>query len=185
MCVLIIKPKGAEAPSKEILKACVKVNPHGFGIGTPNGVFKTLNAEEFIATVGFLALETPAIIHCRLATHGSVKKSNCHPFEAQDYIFAHNGIFHSITPVKDLTDSETAFKQIFLPLITANKGFNNNVKSIIATLTGFNKFAFLNKITGKITTFGEFEKIDGCFFSNLRWQNAIKINCYNSLLLPF
>lgn len=170
MCVLIIKDRGVNVPTKEILTACTEVNPHGFGIGTPNGVFKTLNAEEFIDAASQLPPEIPAILHCRLATHGSIKKSNCHPFEAQDWIFAHNGIINNIKPYKDLTDSETAFKQIFLPLLTANKGFNNNVKNIIDTLTGFNKFAFLNKITGKITTFGDFVNFDGCLFSNLRWR---------------
>jgi predicted glutamine amidotransferase len=169
MCVLIVKNSGVNVPTKEILTACTVSNPHGFGIGTPNGVFKTLDAEEFIDTASQLPPEIPAILHCRLATHGSIKKTNCHPFEAQDWIFAHNGIIHNIKPCKDMTDSETAFIQIFVPLLAANKGFKTNVIQVIKDFAQGNKFAFLSKKTGKIITFGNFANYDGCMFSNLRW----------------
>lgn len=172
MCVLIVKNKGVKMPSQNIFNACVKANPHGFGIATPTSIFKTLNAKEFLAECKKIDAETPAIIHCRLATHGSIKKENCHPFEAKNWIFAHNGILHNIEPYKDTTDSETAFKQIFLPLIIANKGITPNVANVINEIKGFgSKFAFMNKENAQIFTFGEFEKIDGVLYSNTRWRS--------------
>lgn len=173
MCVLIVKNKGVKMPSQNILAACASANPHGFGIATPNGVFKTLNVDEFLSVCEKITPDTPAIIHCRYATHGSIKTENCHPFECKDWIFAHNGVL-DITPKNDMTDSETAFLQIFLPLILVNGIANRNVRKVIEFVRGYgSKFAFMNKKTAKIYTFGEFTDIKGAKFSNTRWQSRM------------
>lgn len=171
MCVLIVKNSGVKMPSNNILNACAISNPDGFGIATPETLFKTLNKDEFLSKCKEITPETPAIIHCRLATHGSVKTENCHPFEFKNWVFAHNGILHNIIPFKDKTDSETAFLQIFMPLIIANKGITKNVSEAIGCIKGFaNKFAFMNKENGKIYTFGEFTRQNGVLYSNTRWR---------------
>lgn len=171
MCVLIIKPQGVKMPSQKILTACTQANPHGFGIATPNSIFKTLNSKEFLNECKNISKEVPAILHCRLATHGSIKVSNCHPFIKDNWIFAHNGILNTVYCLPDKTDSESAFLQIFLPLIKANGIENENTKAVINAVKGFSsKFAFMDKTTSKIYHFGEFVNIQNVLFSNTRWR---------------
>lgn len=50
------------------------------------------------------------IFHTRLATHGTRKSANCHPFRCEDTILAHNGVDDRFEPEIDRTDSETILK---------------------------------------------------------------------------
>jgi hypothetical protein len=50
----------------------------------------------------------PVLLHCRLATHGSVKAENCHPFLLGNGVAAaHNGILRVAPLEPDMTDSES------------------------------------------------------------------------------
>lgn len=173
MCVLIVKKQGVNMPTQKILNACADANPHGFGIATPDSLFKTLDKKEFLKQAQKISIDTPAIIHCRLATHGSIKIENCHPFVSENWVFAHNGVL-DIKPENDKTDSETAFLQIFMPLIKATSINNPNVRRVISMTKGlYSKFAFMNKETQKIYIFGEFCNINEVLYSNTRWRDKM------------
>lgn len=174
MCVLIYKPKGADLPNIEILNACHERNPHGSGFVTSKGVmFKTLNFKHFLYTLSNqVKKEDEAIIHFRLATHGSICKANCHPFKNGDIYFAHNGVLNVI-PYYNKTDSETAFIKYFLPIIRKHGVHSRQLASIVNSVIGYSKFAFMQD--GKVRLFGRFMNINGIYYSNTLWQTNKKI----------
>lgn len=167
MCIIIIKPAGAEMPAKDILRRCESRNHDGYGFATKKGVFKTLDRDEFEAALGQVSPEEPCIIHCRWATHGSVKTANCHPFrdEKSGVSFAHNGIL-PIRPKGDMTDSETAFNQYIRPVLRKHDLRSDEVRDAVNNIVGSSRFAFIDK-DGKIDFYGQFYKIGDCLYSNL------------------
>lgn len=175
MCVIIVKPVGVKMPSNEILTAAFHTNPHGCGFATPTTFFKSLSYRSFKQRLNKVSDDEPCIIHFRLATHGSIKRANCHPFNRGDVYFAHNGIL-SITPKGDMTDSETAFEDRIYPVIDRYGIDSPMVDLAVKEVIGYSKFAILQG--QRVRLFGDYIKQpDGCFYSNLRfmpivgWQN--------------
>lgn len=172
MCVLIVKKAGDKLPNDTILKMCYQANPDGCGFATVRGWFKSLDFQQFLRVLKRnVNVSDDCIIHFRFATHGSVKKENCHPFidRPAGVAFAHNGVLPIISK-NDKTDSEIFFRESFLP--TFKKcGWNEQTENVIKNVIGGSKFAFLDKNEG-LKTFGEFYAVKGCncLFSNLRWD---------------
>lgn len=115
MCVICYIPKGVETPSYRVLRAMHNANPHGQGFCTPSQFSKGMNFDYFVEQLRKRSINEPCIMHFRWATHGSIKRANCHPFNINDVYFAHNGIL-SVRPMRDKTDSETAFIRYLYPL---------------------------------------------------------------------
>lgn len=182
MCVLIVKNSGVNMPNENIIRACAKANPHGFGFVTPTKFFKTLDVEEFISELYKIEVSEPAIIHCRFATHGSIKKGNCHPFLSKDkkWGFAHNGVL-PIASRNDKTDSEIAFTSIFLPYILQYGIQDEETTDKINYVRGSSRFAFMDRTQGYIYTFGAFECINGVMFSNIRWRPYVETSRHYDL----
>lgn len=171
MCVIYVKPKGVDMPTNEILKAMYKANHDGCGFCTPTKSYKGLSFASFMREIKSVEKDEPCIMHFRWATHGSVKRSNCHPF--YDYEtgtwFAHNGILN-VRPKKDKTDSETAFRELFVPYIKRYGLDSDDTKYTIHQVkanTG-SKFAFLQGDTLRL--YGDFQVREGCYYSNLRFM---------------
>ena len=166
MCIICIKPAGVRVPPMAILRRCASLNPHGFGFATKDRLFKTLDAEEFYRELKTIKQNETAILHFRYATHGSIKESNCHPFrdEESGVSFAHNGVL-SITPIDDMTDSETAFRTRIVPTIRKH-GFGSD-EFIIEnhSIIGGSRFAFIDK-AGNYSMYGAFVHHKGCWYSN-------------------
>lgn len=173
MCVLLVKPANTPVPAKDIIEACCKANPDGFGFATPTRYFRTMDKDEFIKECMSLAECEPAIIHMRWATHGSKRTDNCHPFfdEETGTYFAHNGIL-PFYPKGDITDSEFAFRTFIVPSVKAHGFDSRSVAYSCSRIIGTSKFALLNG--SKVRMFGHFEKIEGVYFSNLRWASMLK-----------
>lgn len=168
MCVLIIKPAGAKMPARDILDACRKRNPDGCGFVSPTAKYKGLDYERFLHELSKVNDADPCIIHFRWATHGSVRPSNCHPFEAEyngkPVYFAHNGVL-SIPVVGDLTDSEVCFKTRLMPTIR-HFGFKSpKVADAVFRVIGGSKFALM--YDGHVRMFGHYHNIGGVYYSNL------------------
>ena len=114
MCIIITKEKNANPINKEVFENCWDNNPDGAGILFHDGKTSTLikgimNKKEFLEKVELAnKKENSFIIHTRIATHGSVKPENTHPFVSDTLGFAHNGTM-PIEPLKDRTDSESFF----------------------------------------------------------------------------
>lgn len=134
MCLLIYKPKGKAIPSKYVLKAAALANPDGFGFATPTRYIRTLDVDKFMREIEKVSSEDPCIIHLRYATHGSIKKTNCHPFRKDGVTFAHNGILN-IDPIGDKTDSETAFLLYILPAVKHYGLYSREVSEVYPALS--------------------------------------------------
>lgn len=107
-------------------------------------------------------------MHFRLATHGSKKVENCHPFKSHGWCFAHNGVIYGLNIDGDKTDSETAFDMLIEPIL--DYGIDNlYVRNAINEIRGGSRFAFLSP-EGRVYTFGSFTEIGGRKYSNIRFM---------------
>ena len=186
MCVIVCKCKGSDFAPLEVIEKCIQRNPDGFSIAWNHDgelkVYKTLNPTEAMAKYKELSetldpIVTAMLFHARLATHGSKKVENCHCWTDGTIAFAHNGVL-SIPNRDDMTDSETFFRDLFLPA-AAGCGFEFAMRMAKAVIGGTNnKFAVLDK-DGHVffvTGVKPYEKIQfpglrgKIYFSNTLWQ---------------
>lgn len=171
MCVIIIKKKGQTLPTKEMLTAAYEQNSDGIGYVTTGGHYwRGLDFDKFYADfVNHVSKEDGVILHFRWATHGSVKKSNCHPFKGQasgdTYYFAHNGVL-SIPSVNDKTDSEICFRTKILPRLR-KEGLTREVRKYIGECAETSRFALMHG--DRIMTWGEWCTVRGFLCSNSRF----------------
>ena len=170
MCILIVKPAKVRLPDYATLCRCADRNPDGFGFAVPEKTFKSLSFDTFIKRLSEADEDLPMLIHFRRATHGSIRQSNCHPFRDREsgISFAHNGVLH-IQNMTDKTDSETAFRLLFLPAIETFGFDTAKSNKAIESIIGSSKFAFLTD-KGTIKTYGNFIKENGCLFSNTGYR---------------
>jgi hypothetical protein len=170
MCVIIIKPKGVQMPKYEVLKAASIANPHGFGFVSEHDYFRTMNFSEFLFRLNEVSDDEACIMHFRLATNGSKRETNCHPFKIGDVFMAHNGIF-DVDPRGDITDSEEAFRSILYPAIKKYGWRSREVYNTAMKLNnGYSKIALMRG--DDIVTYGRFfnRRGDLCLYSNLRFE---------------
>ena len=166
MCVIAIKNKGVSLPSESELRMAFECNPHGCGFVSSSGLYwRGMDFEEFYEKLQDVSIDDACIIHFRYATHGSHKPSNCHPFKYGDLYFAHNGIL-PVRTKKDMTDSETVFRNILAPAANlfgfGTPGFTSVVNRNIYS----SKFAFMYH--GRIKYYGRWIREDnGLLWSNL------------------
>lgn len=105
------------------------------------------------------------LFHARIATHGTINLQNIHGWEEDGVYFCHNGVL-SYKNRGDMTDSETFFRDMFMPIFRANNfEFNEKVDHAVGAVIGTSRFAFYHR--DKIMTFGSFIKDEGgAVFSN-------------------
>lgn len=166
MCVICIKNKGVEMPSEKELRQAYNANPHGCGFVSSNGLYwRGMDFDEFLHRISMVGKNDACIIHFRLATHGSHKASNCHPFKHNDLYFAHNGIL-PVRTKNDMTDSETVFRNVLAPASDIF-GFGTNAFDDVVNRNIYSsRFAFMKD--GKIRFYGSWLKEDnGLIWSNL------------------
>lgn len=182
MCVIVLKFKGTDFPSKEVINACMQANPDGFAAAwNQDGrlmTFRTMDDREMLAKYDEIRHLDPAttglVFHARIATHGSKKLENCHCWtdDKCSLAFAHNGILNNIGNRDDLTDSETFFRDIFLPVHDA--GGMALAAKVAHAVIGGSRFAFINA-DGNIVPMGDYSKHQEeghkgkVYFSNMHW----------------
>ena len=192
MCIIVVKCKGSDFAPKEVIARCMETNPHGFSIAWNSGgkvnTFRTMNPSEMLTRYEQLVAElnpaeTAMLFHARIKSNGSIRIENTHCYTNADQslAFCHNGILSNIKDRDDLTDSETFFRDFFLPAyegISPTFAFKMS-KAMICHSN--NKFAFLNKdgevtfVTG-LNQFSK-EQFPGLrgkiYFSNGSWKPTL------------
>ena len=153
MCIIAVKCLGSSFAPKDSIEECIRSNPHGFGMAwNENGevkVYKTMDPNEaldkYVELTSTLDPRTTAFIfHARIKTDGSIKLENCHPWVHNNLAFCHNGMLRNVACRDDLTDSETFFRDYFIPAWeTAGLSFAFKVAQLAVKNTN-NKFAFLD-----------------------------------------
>lgn len=140
MCIIIHKPKG-KTVDRDTLKRCWNRNSHGAGfmfvdddkVYGNKGYMSFQALIDGLANAGFyrkgkkdgsvkgeLIADYAVTIHFRLASHGGIKPSNCHPFPVTDELdvlqarfweancgVAHNGIISIERDNKEISDTMT------------------------------------------------------------------------------
>lgn len=155
-------------PSETTLRAAYEANPHGCGFVSPSLAYKGMSFKKLLKRLKRVPTDEPCLMHFRLATHGSICKENCHPYNFDDVWFMHNGIL-DVKPFGDLTDSETAFLQYFAPAIHKYGYHAVRTDEIINHYRGSSRFAFMRG--HDVRLFGEYyRRNDNCYYSNLRFE---------------
>lgn len=169
MCVILFKPAGVDIPSQALLSKAQNRNPHGCGLCSPTVNYKGLYFNSFLKALKRVPKEEPLLIHFRYATHGSVKRSNCHPFydSETNTHFMHNGMLYGIQSYQDKTDSEFAFEHFLQPVIKEYGLQSEELGMEVDNIIGYSKFAFMQG--EEVRLFGDFILRGGLYFSNLRF----------------
>lgn len=188
MCIIVMKPKGSDFPSEQVIRNCMDKNPDGFSMAwnTPDGKVKNFQSMDKDNTIlvyrAVVSTMDPAvtgfIFHARWATHGSKDVKNCHCWIGETPMgpmaFAHNGVLTNIAVHDDLTDSECFFRDIFVP-VACGSGLKVAGK-VARAIIGTSRFAFLLK-DGDVNLMGEFIKDTEpghkgcCYFSNAGYRS--------------
>ena len=166
MCCIIYKPKGVPMPSRAILGKVKRLNHDGYGFVSTSHFHKGLDYRTFLRHLSEVSDDEDCIIHFRLATHGSVCKANCHPFNKNAVYFAHNGIL-PVYPVGDKTDSEIVFESRIYPTIQKFGYGSKQADWAITHICGYSRFAIMYK--GEVKLYGNYKCLDGVYYSNFRW----------------
>lgn len=192
MCVILVKERGIELPTKDVLESCWKRNPDGAGFMF-NDCNKVVIMKGFMTFEEFyLRLQTAnefyhlkekgLVIHFRIATSGLKDKGNCHPYPISndnldlrksfiltDLGIAHNGIIRSYNGKdKVLNDTQLFIKNDLFELNSLEKKFYKNTifQSMIERLIDGSRLVFLNK-KGEIIKLGNWFQDGNYYFSNL------------------
>lgn len=165
----VLSSKGGFAKLKN---ACKTINEAGAMVNRSTGLHVHIGAEnltddQYTAVFVNYQNDEACMIHFRLATHGSIRRANCHPFKIGSLYFAHNGVL-PITPDLDKTDSETAFNRYLAKPALVYGLHSEQLSRAVESIIGTSKFAFMQG--ADIATFGKFVCIDGVLYSNTRWQ---------------
>lgn len=203
MCVILVKERGIELPTKDILESCWKRNPDGAGFMF-NDCDKVVIMKGFMTFEEFyLRLQTAnefyhlkekgLVIHFRIATSGLKDKGNCHPypisndnldlrksFITTELGIAHNGIIRSYNGKNNiLNDTQLFIKNDLFELNSLDKKYYKNVifQSMIERLIDGSRLVFLNK-KGEIIKLGNWFHNGNYYFSNLNHvsKNTLNIN---------
>lgn len=165
MCVIICVPRGVQLPSVAELKAAYLRNHDGCGFVSESDSYHSLHFSAFVRRLMKRDINENVIIHFRLATHGSVRLKNCHPFKKGDYWFAHNGVL-PICSEKDKTDSQICFERFIYPVIKRYGWGSKEQRNVMDEWTSHgSKFAMMHD--GEVILSGKFIKRNGSLYSNL------------------
>ena len=151
MCLIIVKPSAVSIPNA-LFNSALEHNQDGYGIMyADNGSVKANKGLDYSKLKSRLkTLENKEIIlHLRMATHGTIKRDNCHPFKiTEDLWFAHNGILRDFIPQDgNISDTISFNRSVLMPDLQSdiNLLFTEDYCRYIESLVGKNnKLAFLS-----------------------------------------
>ena len=160
MCIAIYQPPRKRV-SEEELKNSFDSNRDGAGFAYINEDYygvkrikirKALTFEEFFTKFEKAVANNPAspfLIHFRIKTHGTVDKSNCHPFMIdKDHVFIHNGIITGVGYEKDKSDTRL-FNDTILRGLPRGWFYNDVISRLVADFIGSSKLIIMNR-DGKV-----------------------------------
>ena len=185
MCIVVIKPKGYDLPSKAMLKTCFRANPDGAGIMyAQDGI---VNIQKgFMGFRGFwkyhqdmmFGKRDSIVYHFRIATAGGVSPETSHPFPISNDLnmlsavsstdtlaVAHNGVI-PIKTDKGLSDTMSFIKDIIFPVKSDLLKRKKPIFQLIEMGTRGSKLAFMYGNGDVITTGTGWIKEGGLWFSN-------------------
>ena len=173
MCIAAYKPANITIP-EETLRRMYSANPDGAGVmyakaGTLYIVKGLMTAEAFIAAAQAIPAECPAVLHCRIASHGSVCPRLTHPFAVaksvkeitplyaeitSGYAVAHNGIIRDMhIGTDDISDTVAYVRDILYPLSRCGSLTTDRFRAIINKTIDYSRLAIMEP-SGKTVLYG-------------------------------
>ena len=198
MCIIVAKPKNIAMPSMETLRNCFDNNPDGAGymiatgktVRITKGLMKWEDFKASIESEGNLT-ESAIVMHFRIATHGKVQPSCCHPFPVSDDMnrlketqtcdtlcAAHNGVISGMDTSDDVSDTMAYIATILAPLrrIIPSLMYSDDALQIMKETLG-SKMVLLDA-SGELATIGDFLEQAGVLYSNTSYTK--KVSSYRS-----
>lgn len=179
MCVAIYKPAQARLDPEDLWN-CWMDNHDGMGVAIATGkeliTFKEMTDFPYFRDLLDRYEEYDMIVHFRIATHGYIDESNCHPFKIADNVaMIHNGVLSGMDDPEYVRSDTRVFAEDILepimkdyPGILENKAFLSMITHIAGSwnrlifLTADGRYAIVNEDDG--------EWINGAWFSNTHWK---------------
>lgn len=180
MCIICYKPENKKL-AEETLREMLANNPDGAGFAYYDKKRKIiklskgyLDANSAVRAIMEIPTSAPAIIHCRIKTHGTHAVGQTHPFpivadkkllEKEDleitngYAVAHNGIFQGVSLGSDFSDTEAFIYKILAPLASSlGKGIrltDPSLKDLIDRLVDNCRLAIMDGKDGSVELYGD------------------------------
>jgi predicted glutamine amidotransferase len=181
MCVLITKPASVPWIKRKELRNCFEANPDGAGfawyekgeVHISKGYFDFSDLYADLLHVENFSV----MLHCRIATHGSITGDNCHPFMLKNgCALAHNGVL-KVMPEGDMTDSQY-FGEQYVGGFSGKELSDRRIRRLMEAAIGAgNKMALLTP-EGEFIHFNRDAGITykGIWFSNASYKAAPKFS---------
>lgn len=192
MCVIIGKPENEALPLETTLENCFENNPDGAGF-----MYRDNHAVHI--RKGFMSLpellsalyaekitkKHEVIYHFRIATAGSVKPENCHPFPSSaditelrqvhiraDHGIAHNGILNYKEDIEnDLSDTMSFIKDFLSHKDIINTFHEKCIQKALKPIISGSKFAVMTPYETHLS--GDFIEDNGLFYSNTSYKKQV------------
>ena len=184
LCIAIVQTPGSIVTDKQ-LRNCFDNNSDGCGFAYVQEdhvghrklkIFKTMDFDTFLRKYKRALsnnLDSPFLIHFRIATHGTVDTFNCHPFFINKNVaFIHNGIISGIGTDKLMSDTQL-FNEKVLKKLPKDFYKHESYKLLIEKFIVGSKLMTLD-IDGHVTIFNEASGHwkEGVWFSNHSYSYA-------------
>ena len=176
MCLLVSQPEGVTLPYDLFLDA-YKHNNDGLGIAIPTGtevkIVRALPDSAITAYRIYLrhAAGKKCAIHLRMATHGTVNMSNCHPFHIHGGLYLmHNGVLKIDTKSNPKRSDTWHFsKELRLAVeeFGAELMLSEEYRAKLGKIIGYgNRLAFITKDDVFLVNEDDGMEAFGCWLSN-------------------
>lgn len=141
MCIIVIQPIKKDI-DRQTLENCFTNNPDGAG-------YMFTDNKQLIVKKGYFTFDSfyqvykkdwimagdqsPFILHFRIATHGVLDKTNCHPHRLNDNLaFVHNGIFNNVKKLKAKdSKSDTMRAAIIFKQLSPNWFYKQSLRILV------------------------------------------------------
>jgi predicted glutamine amidotransferase len=193
VCVICVKPVGVEMPSEDRMSDMFHANSDGAG-------FMFVRNDKVVIRKGFMKMkhlrkgltqeevtkDDLVVLHFRIATAGSVRPANTHPFPLSsnerelralrletNVAMAHNGILQYEEDKKaDLSDTMTFVRDILSDPAIKDSIFEKAVYDLLDMSIGSSKMVFIDKDRNYLLLGAwsqDTTSKDGMFYSNLNF----------------
>lgn len=199
MCVIILKRRGIEKPSKDILKKCWDRNPHGGGILIHRPKMKNveihkgyMSFNDYCSRIDSLniGIDDDVVYHLRITTSGGTCPENCHPFPVSGNIvklkkrfirtkraFVHNGVFGPGDEKLKLSDTQLFVKNELNRKEIQDHFDDEGVRTFLKTKAALNRFVVIDAEKDIFDTYGDWytDSKTRLVFSNTYWKDSEKL----------
>lgn len=181
MCIAIVQKAGKRIPNDRLVNSFLN-NEDGAGFAyIKDG--KVEVAKGFMTMKSFLPAyadlyekygkDNPMLIHCRIATAGTVTPDNCHPFKIKGGALIHNGHLWSADGGLDAKKSDTReFAETFYNILDFDSVMAAINSSEFEEAIGYDRMAMLYD-DGRFLTAGSWYEEDEALYSNAGFRNSM------------